>query len=75
MPYLITIFGLLHNVASSVRGVSHARNIPNGKGMYGILPELQVTMVPMSISLLFDKVLHPTEYYEDHALLYQKQEF
>lgn len=72
MPYLITIFGMLHSLASSVLGMSHVRNMPNAKEMYSILPDLSVTLQPISISLLFDKVLHPTQYFDFHAILYQK---
>ena len=72
MPYLITIFGMLHNLASSVLGMSHVRKMPNAKEMYSIHPDLPVTLQPTSISLLFDIVLHSTEYFDFHAILYQK---
>jgi hypothetical protein len=72
MPYLNTIFGMLHNLASSVLGMTHVRNMPNANEMYAILPDLPVTLQPMSISLLFDKVLHSTEHLDFHAILDQK---
>jgi hypothetical protein len=61
MPYLITIFGMLHNLASSVLGMTHVRNMPNANEIYAILLDLPFTLQPMSISPLFDKVLHLTE--------------
>jgi hypothetical protein len=72
MPYLITLFGMLHNLASSVLGMSHVRNIPNANEMYATLPELPVTLQPMSISLLFGKVLHQTEHFNFPAILYRE---
>jgi hypothetical protein len=72
MPYLITILGMLHNLVLSVLGMSHVRNMPNENEKYAILSNLPVILQHMPISLLFDKVLHPTVYFDFHAILYQK---